>query len=134
MSVRERIVDGDTRFGYMRIRSGGYDLIVETRELYTSYRIVKLFNWRHSYYSQDSILYHSVRTPEPVPIRPAHIIHAKHIPWFLWIVFLIRDAIEKRRWAREMKLQEIRQRARINAIRALADKNMAPGRFKGRYN
>jgi hypothetical protein len=133
MSVRDRMVSGDSRTGYMRIRSGEYDLIVESRELYTSYRIIRLFRGRHSYYAYDSILYHDVRTPEPVPIRPAHIIHARHIPWFLTVYYLIRGWFDKRRWNREAKAAGEKERIRINALRDLASKHM-PGRFKGRYN
>ena len=31
MSIRDRLVSGDARTGYMRIRSGGYDLIGDKR-------------------------------------------------------------------------------------------------------
>jgi hypothetical protein len=133
MSIRDRLVDGDTRRGQMRIRSGNFDLIVEARELYTSYRIIRLFNHRHSYYSQDSILYHDVRTPDPVPMRPAHIIHARRIPWFMSVYYLVKDLLDRRRWKRETAHHQEKERVRINAIRALAEKHMS-SRFKGRYN
>jgi hypothetical protein len=133
MSVRERIVDGDTRFGFMRIRSGDYDLIVESRELYSSYKIVRTFR-RHYYIGEQTILYHSVRTPEPVPIRPAHIIHARRIPWFLWFWYLLRDAVRNYQFNRESKKLQKAEKIRIQQIRALAEKHMGEGRFKGRYN
>jgi hypothetical protein len=134
MSIRERVVGGDARFGWMRIRSGDYDLIVESRELYTSYRIVRTFSSRHSYYAYDSILYHDVRTPEPVPVRPAHIIQARNIPWFMWIYYGIRSWLDKRQWDQKMRAAAERERIRINALRDLADKHMGGGRFGGRYN
>jgi hypothetical protein len=132
MRIAERIIDGDARLGFIRIRSGKYDLLVESRELYTAYKIVRTFGGYY-YNSWKPILYHSVRTPDPVPIRPAHIIHARNIPWFMWIYYLVRDAIEKRRWARHLKAAGEKERIRINAIRALADRHMS-SRFKGRYN
>jgi hypothetical protein len=132
MSLAERIVDGNP-WGYLRIRSGDFDLIVEKRDLYTTYKIVRAFRGRYYYHSQEPILYHSVRTPEPVPIRPAHIIHARHVPWWLTIYYMVRSAIDKRRWDREMKAARERERIRINALRDLAERHM-PGRFKGRYN
>lgn len=132
MSIAERIIDGNKRLGFMRIRSGKFDLLVESRELYTTYRIVRTFGGYY-YHTVEPILYYSVRTPDPVPIRPAHIIYARNIPWFMWIYYLVRDVIEKRRRERHLKAAGEKERIRINAIRALADRHMA-SRFKGRYN
>ena len=79
------------------------------------------------------ILYHDVRTPEPVPIRPAHIINARTIPWFMWIYYWIRDGIRKRHEDREWLEREIEDQARREAIRK-AVKERGLGRFGGRYN
>jgi len=110
-----------------RIRCGQrYELLVENRDLYTRYRI-------QSRYSGQTVLWHEVRTPDPVPTRPAHIIHARTIPWFMWIYYGVRDAIRSHRKNRELKEWAEEDEARREAIRkAVKDRGM--GRFGGRYN
>jgi hypothetical protein len=132
MTVRERIVDGNSRLGYMRIRSGDYDLIVESRELYTTYKIVN-HGRGYWYESVQPILYHGVRSPDPLPIRPARIIHARHIPWFMWIYYGVRDAIRKYKQDRELEKWAAAEKARKEDLRARAAKYMGPGRYGGRY-
>lgn len=125
MRMSDRTFYGRNR----RISSGKYTLIVEERDLYTSYRIT-----RGTYYDCPVILWHEVRNCEPVPIRPAQIIHARHIPWFLWIYYLVRDAIWRFRFNRENARLAKKEEKRRAAIRQLAKERLGPGRFGGRYN
>ncbi len=126
MSVYERTYGG-RRGGYcMRVQSGMYDLLVENREYYTRYSL-------ESIYTQQIILRHEVRTPEPLTIRPAQIIYARTIPWFMWIIYWIRDGIRKQREDRELAEWGEKDEARREAIRK-AVKERGMGRFGGRYN
>jgi hypothetical protein len=126
MSVYERTYGG-RRGGYcMRVQSGRYDLLVENREYYTRYSL-------ESIYTKQIILRHEVRTPEPFPIRPAQIIYARTIPWFMWIYYGIRDVIRKYRESRELNDWWEREQLRREEIRR-AVKDRGLGRFGGRYN
>ena len=126
MSVLERSYGGNRFSRCYRIQCGRYDLLVENRDLYTRYRI-------QSIYTHQDILWHEVRNPEPVPIRPAHIIHARRIPWFMWIYYGIRDAIRKRRENRELEEWSEADKARSDELSKRAEKYMGPGRYGGRY-
>ncbi len=124
MSVYERTYGG--RFMRVQSESGRYDLLVENREFYTRYRI-------ESRYTGRILLWHEVRTPEPLPIRPAQIIYARTIPWFMWIYYGIRDWRRKRQSDRELEEWAKEDEARGDAIRQ-AVKDRGLGRFGGRYN
>jgi len=109
----------------LRIDSDGHALYVENRDLYAEYIL------RDDY--GRVILRHAVRNPEPLPIRPAQIIHVRYIPWFMWIYYGVRDAIRSHRKNRELKEWAEEDEARREAIRkAVKDRGM--GRFGGRYN
>ncbi len=123
MSIMERTYGS---LWYRRIHCGKYELLVENREFYTRYRI-------ESRYTGQIILWHEVRTPEPLPIRPAQIIHARTIPWFMWIYYGIRDWRRKRQSDRELEEWAKEDEARRDAIRQ-AVKDRGLGRFGGRYN
>jgi hypothetical protein len=109
----------------MRIRCGTHSLYVDNRELYSTYRLYDLYG--------RIILCHAVRTPDPVPVRPAQIIHARTIPWFMWLYYAIRDAIRQHRENRELnewlELDQIRREAIQKAV-----KDRGLGRFERRYN
>jgi hypothetical protein len=132
MRLNDRIYDGWlSRHSYgttMRIRSGNYTLVVENRDYFTRYRIL-----RGVYYDDPVILWHDVRNPEPLPVRPAQIIHARHIPWFMWIWYGVRDWFRKRQSDRELDEWWEKDKARRAAIRQ-AVKERGLGRFTGRYN
>lgn len=107
-----------------RIQCDGHTLFVENRQLYSSYLL---------YHDGEIVLRHDVRTPEPLPIRPAQIIHARHIPWFMWIYYGISDLLAQWRFNRvEARWQKENQQRREAMLRAVKDRGL--GRFGGRYN
>lgn len=125
MRIGERIYGyGVYPTGRVRVQSDGHSLYVENRELYSTYRL---------YHDGRVILRHDVRTPEPLPIRPAQIIHARHIPWFMWIYYGISDLLAQWRFNRvEAKWQKENQQRREAMLQAVKDRGL--GRFGGRYN
>jgi hypothetical protein len=108
------------------IRRGKFTLRVEERDFYTWYQLENEYGVR--------ILSHDVRSPEPLPIRPAQIIYARTIPWFMWIIYGVRDGFWKLRWNWQTARAARKERIRQKAIRVLAEKHMGDGRFRGRYN
>jgi len=111
--------------GSQVIRNGRNLLRVEQRDLYTRYRL-------ETY--RGTVLWLDVRNCYPLPSYQPRIIYARTIPWFMWIIYGIRDWFAKRRADRQFAAAEKKELARRKAIRDMAEKRMGPGRFGGRYN
>jgi hypothetical protein len=122
-----RIADRTSRRypGGQIIWNGEYRLVVENRELYTGYKLES---------ARGTSLWFEVRNCNPFPNYQPRVIYARTIPWFMWIIYGIRDWFAKWRSDRELNEWWKQNQARRKAIRELARKNMGSGRYGGRYN
>ena len=90
--MRDYYGDG---YGRMVTASGGRRMYVENRELYTSYRL---------YLRNGKVFWHDIRNCTPLPNCQPRIIYARTIPWFMWLIYWIRDLGRKwRDWRSDKK-------------------------------